>query len=463
MHYRKKSGFRLFRLFVIFFYGIVYYHLAEAKPLIKNKLTKDKKSLTSLNKYKSLKKFTQILHLVENKYIKNKDINQLVDFSIKGLLSQLDPHSQYFSKKEYKEFQIESRGKFAGVGIEVAYKESKFIILSVNENGPAYKAGLKSGDILFQLSGEVINNLSMEDLSKKIKGKIGSLIKIKILRGDKKKILEFSMRRKIIKIKNVKATRLSAGYEYIRIQSFSHNVTKEVKKILKRSLKENKKLKGLILDLRFNPGGLLYEAVQLSNLFLQKGVIVQIFGRDKKEKEILKAKELNTYSKVKIIVLINAYSASASEIVAAALKENKRALIMGETSFGKGSVQNFFPLENGGAVKLTIAQYYSPKGHSIQKKGVIPNIHIKEVSTKLLKKAVLKEGPLFNEASLLSALKNQKDLTKKTSKTDSIQFDFFKMSKCNKTKYKKSCKLLSQDFSVLQAFNYLKILQTASQ
>lgn len=460
MHCRKQGGLKFFKLFLIIFCGAIYCHLAQAKPVIKSKLIKtSKKPVVFEDKYKPLKKFAQILHLVENKYVKNENVNQLVNFSIKGLLSQLDPHSQYFSEEEYKEFQVENRGKFAGVGIEVAYKKSQFIILSVMEGSPADRAGLKSGDILFHLSGRAISDLSMADLSKKIRGKIGSVIKIKILRGSNKKVLEFSMRRKIIKIKNIKTVSLDLGYEYIKIQSFSRNVAKEVSKILKRSLKKNKKLKGLILDLRFNPGGLLYEAVQLSDLFLNKGVIVQVIGRDKKKEEILKAKALNTYNKVKIIVLINAYSASASEIVAAALKENKRALIMGETSFGKGSVQNFFPLEGRGAVKLTVAQYYTPDGHSIQKKGVVPNIHIKEVDAKLLKKAVLKKKALFNEASLLSALKKQANLTKKAFKTDNVQFDFFKISECKKAKYKKSCELLSQDFSVSQAFNYLKVLE----
>ncbi len=473
MYYKKKAVLSFFKLLLAPLYSAaflavslsvfltVFCNTVIAKPdLIKaSKPDLIKASKPVKNKYKSLKKFAQILHLVENKYVKNKDINQLVDFSIKGLLSQLDPHSQYFSKKEYKEFQIENSGKFAGVGIEVAYKKLQFIILSVMDGSPAQKAGLKAGDILFQLSGESVDNLSIEDLSKKIRGKIGSSVKIKILRGEKKTVLEFSIRRKIIKIKNVQAISLDKGYEYIKIQSFSRNVSQKVNKILKKSLKKNKKLKGLILDLRFNPGGLLYEAVQLSDLFLKKGIIVQIIGRDKKNKEILKAKELNTYNDVKVIVLINPYSASASEIVAAALKENKRALVMGETSFGKGSVQNFFQLEKGAAVKLTIAHYYTPDGHSIQKKGVVPNIYIKDVDTKLLKKAVIKQKALFNEASLLSALKNQKNLTTKDLKKNNIEFNFFKISKCKKTKYKKACKLLNKDFSVSQALNYLKILE----
>ncbi|MBE8162891.1 MAG: S41 family peptidase [Bdellovibrionaceae bacterium] len=467
MRYKKQAGVAFVKLFLIMACGMAYYHLAQARPVAQKPvaqakpLKSEKKPVIFENKYKPLKKFAQILHLVEGKYVKKEDVNQLVNFSIKGLLSRLDPHSQYFSKQEYKEFQVESRGNFAGVGIEVAYKNSQFIILSVIKGGPAYKAGLKPGDILFQLSARGIDSLSMEELSSKIRGKIGSSVKIKILRGEQKEVLEFSMRRKIIKIKNVTTVKLGLGYEYIKIKSFSRGVAKEVNKILKRSLKKNKKLKGLILDLRFNPGGLLYEATQLSDLFLSKGVIVEILGRNKKEKEVTKATPLNTYKKVKIIVLINAYSASASEIVAAALKENKRALIMGETSFGKGSVQNFFPLEEGGAVKLTIAHYYTPNGHSIQKKGVVPNIHIKEVDTKLLKKAVLTKTALFNEASFLSSLKQQVDLVKKTSTVkNDVQFDFFQLSKCKKTKYKKSCKLLSEDFSISQAFNYLKVLDS---
>lgn len=461
----KTSGFKILHLFLFLTLIVLPFSLFGATPLAKNQNLKTGKVLVKIDKtkYKSLQKFAQILHLVEREYIKNKNINELVQFSIKGLLSRLDPHSQHFSAQEYKDFKLENNGNFAGIGVELAYKKSHFIVLSVAEGNPAKKIGVKAGDILFQINGRSVSDFSMSDLSKNIRGKVGSLLNISILRGKDKKVFKFSIRRKIIKIHNIKAITLSEGYKYIQVRSFARGIAKEVRKILKKSYTKNKKLKGLILDLRFNPGGLLYEAVQLSDLFLNKGIIVQVLGRDKKAKEVLKAQELNTYSKVKLIVLINAYSASASEIVAAALQDNKRALIMGQTSFGKGSVQGFFPLEGGGAVKLTIAQYYTPSGESIQTRGVIPNIHIRPVDEKLLKKAVLTNKPLFSEASLVSALKKQNNLGKQSSKDPSIEFNFFSLSKCKMKKYKKykkACKLLNKDFSVLQAFNYLKVLDS---
>ncbi len=334
----------------------------------------------SSQRYDFLRLYAKVFNLVEGSYVEDVNEKKMVINSIRGLLGGLDPYSAYLEKEDFKDFQSETLGRFGGLGIEVILESGLLQIISPIEDSPAEKAGIKPGDRIISIDGDIVRGLDIVESSKRLRGKIGTSIKLTIKRDGVGKLLNFTIKRGKITIRSVKTKTLDAenGIHYIRITSFLEKTTKDFKKFITKLEKKKLPLKGLIIDLRGNPGGLLKQAVEMADLFVDSGDIVSTIGRNKDQKNVLHASKKGTLSKdIKLSILIDEGSASASEILTAALKDHNRAKIMGQKSYGKGSVQSVIPLENGDGVKLTIAKYYSPKGSIIDKKGIKPEIVLK--------------------------------------------------------------------------------------
>jgi len=323
--------------------------------------------------YQALREFSQVLTLIEEHYVEPKSEQELIKGAIKGMLSSLDPHSSYLDAQELKTMQEDFSGKFSGIGIQIGIKDKQLTVIAPIEDTPAYKAGLKAGDVILAIDGNSTQGMSLMDAVKKIRGPKGEPVTLLILHKNASKPVKITIIRDTIPLHSVKVLQLEPGYVYLRITDFKSTTSDE---ILKQIKKYRKNLKGLILDLRNNPGGLLSQAVAVSDLFLEKGLIVYTKGRDPNSKMEYKAKKQSTDILCPMVVLVNAGSASASEIVAGALKDHHRAVLVGEKTFGKGSVQTIIPLPDGSAIRLTIALYYTPSGHSIQAHGITPDLQI---------------------------------------------------------------------------------------
>lgn len=330
--------------------------------------------------YEELGIFTDVLAIVKKDYVTKVDAKKVVEGAIKGMLSTLDPHSGYLDPDFYKDLQVKTKGEFGGLGIEITVKDGLLYVVSPMDDSPAKKAGIRSGDVIVKIDGEFAKNLSLVDAVKKLRGPKGTEVVLTISREGVRQLMDIKVRREIVTVDSVKSRYFGDGYGYVRLTQFMEKTTEDLKKALEEFKEEykHKKLKGLILDLRNNPGGLLTQAVSVADLFLDEGVIVYTDGRIKTQKQKFYATKKDTEPDYPVVVLINGGSASASEIVAAALKDYARALILGTKSFGKGSVQTITPLSNGGAVTLTTALYYTKSGNSIQAKGVEPDIEIKD-------------------------------------------------------------------------------------
>ena len=411
----------------------------------------DSSFASAKDRYLNLQLFAKIMNLVQKYYVDDVDTKKLIYGGIKGMLQELDPHTNFLPPDIYKEFEDETSGRFGGLGIEITVQEGILTIISPIEDTPAWEAGLQSGDKIVSIDGNSTKGLSLAESAQMMRGDNGSKIILGIVRDGFKKKKDFSIKRATIKIKSVKYTDLGEGYGYIRLTSFIENSSDEIKKVLKKITKNKKKIKGLVIDLRRNPGGLLDQAIKISDFFLDKGVIVSTIGRDRENKKVVEAKAEGSMTDFPIVVLINEYSASASEIVAGALKDNKRALVMGKRSFGKGSVQSVVKMGDGSGLKMTVARYYTPSGVSIQAKGIDPDVVIDEVDTEAYKKAVIKRR-VMREADIDGHLAND---TKKKKKDSSSMFSWWK-KKPNKKKKVNSKENLLSDFQVLQAYNYLK-------
>ncbi len=330
--------------------------------------------------YEELKIFTDVLAIVKKDYVHKIEAKKVVEGAIKGMLATLDPHSGYLDPDFYKDLQVKTTGEFGGLGIEITVKDGLLYVMSPMDDSPAKKAGIRSGDVIIKIDGEFTKNLSLTDAVKKLRGPKGSTVVLTISRDGVNHLVNIKIKREIITVDSVKSRYLGDGFGYIRLTQFMEKTTEDLKKALDEFYGEYKhrKLKGLILDLRNNPGGLLDQAVKVADLFLDDGIIVYTDGRVKNQKQKYYATKDTTEPEYPVVVLINGGSASASEIVAAALKDYGRALILGTKSFGKGSVQTITPLSNGGAITLTTALYYTKSGNSIQAKGVEPDIEIKD-------------------------------------------------------------------------------------
>ena len=329
--------------------------------------------------YKKIDLFGEVLEKINDEYVDEIDQSQSMDAAINGLLQSLDPYSAYMTPESFESMQTETSGEFGGLGIEVGMEAGVVKVISPIDNTPASKAGLKAGDYIVKINDTQVQGKSLTEAVELMRGPVGSSIEITVRRRGEKKALIFNITREIIEVQSVKFELLENNIGYIRLTSFNENSSSQVKEKIKK-LNNNKKLKGYILDLRNNPGGLLSQAIKISDFFLDNGEIVSTKSRQPSENRKWFAKKGDLTDGKTVLVLINYGSASAAEIVAGALKDHKRAIIVGENSYGKGSVQSIIPLKNKGAIRLTIAKYYLPSGKSISEVGVTPDIEVAEGS-----------------------------------------------------------------------------------
>ncbi len=328
--------------------------------------------------YQQLNLFGDVLERVRRDYVEPVEEKTLIENAINGMLTALDPHSSYMNPKTYKDMQVQTKGEFGGLGIEVTMENGLVKVVSPIDDTPAAKAGLQAGDLIFALDGEPVQGLTLQEAVEKMRGKVGTPIKISVRRAGKDPF-DVSLTREIIKVRSVRS-RLEAGdIGYIRVTSFTEQTTPGVLDAIEKLKKEaGGKLKGFILDLRNNPGGLLDQAIALSDAFLDKGEIVSVKARKNEDVQRWNAKAGDVANGLPIVVLMNGGSASASEIVAGALQDHKRAIVLGTRSFGKGSVQTIMQVAGGGALRLTTALYFTPSGRSIQKEGIKPDIEVEQ-------------------------------------------------------------------------------------
>ncbi|MBX3020708.1 MAG: S41 family peptidase [Bdellovibrionales bacterium] len=428
-------------------------------------------------RYQELQLFAKVLNLVQQYYVEEVDTKKLIYGGIKGMLRELDPHTNFLPPDIYKEFETETSGEFGGIGIEITVQSGILTVISPIEDTPAWKAGIKAGDKIVDIDGESTKGFSLVEAAQRMKGKKGQKIRMGIFREGFDKPKEFVIERGTVKIKSVKYLDLEEGYAYVRVTSFIENSAPDLEKVLKAHDKKYKGTKGVIIDLRRNPGGLLDQAVQISDLFLEKGTIVSTMGRNQKEKEVVYAKKAGTLPNFPLIVLIDEYSASASEILAGALQDNKRALIMGHRSFGKGSVQSVVKLGDGSGLKLTVGRYYTPSGRSIQAYGIVPDIELEDLAADVLDQARVKRdihrekdmrGHLIGDtdddansgpaAATDKAKANNKKAVadKKKDEPKKIQYWWTETEGKPEKDLTAKDKLLKDDFQVQQAYNYLK-------
>ena len=329
------------------------------------------------NIYKKIDLFGEVLEKINKEYVDEVNQSESMDSAINGLLQSLDPYSAYMSPEIFNEMQTETSGEFGGLGIEVGMESGVVKVISPIDDTPASKAGIKAGDYIVKINNTQVQGKSLSEAVDLMRGPVGSGIELTIRRRGEKKALIFNVIREVIQIKSVKADLLEKNIGYIRLTSFNENSGKQIEREINK-LEKNDSVKSYILDLRNNPGGLLSQAIKISDFFLENGEIVSTKSRKASENRKWFAKKGDLTNGKKLIVLINYGSASASEIVAGALKDHKRAILLGENSYGKGSVQSIIPLKNKGAIRLTVAKYYLPSGKSISKVGVSPDIEIGE-------------------------------------------------------------------------------------
>jgi carboxyl-terminal processing protease len=370
-----------------------------------------------------LRTFTEVFSKIKSDYVESVEDKKLVETAIQGMLNGLDPHSTYLDVEGFKEIRIGTEGKFGGLGIEVTMENGFVKVVSPIEDTPAARAGLKAGDLIIRLDEKAVKGMSLNDAVRVMRGKPGTDIDLSVVREGSARPLKFTLTRAIIKIKSVKSRLLEPGYGYLRVTQFQANSAKSVATAIDSLVKENKgKLKGVVLDLRNNPGGVLNAAVSISDAFLSEGLIVYTDGRVPDSKLKFNATPSDLLNGAPMVVLVNGGSASASEIVAGALQDHKRAIIMGTKTFGKGSVQTIIPMSSGSALKLTTARYYTPSGRSIQASGIEPDIVTEEakvtknnIGANRLKEADL-SGHLENDKESATEEKERSAETSKTKK-----------------------------------------------
>ena len=352
--------------------------------------------------YKQLNLFGEAFEKIKNNYVEEVDVKELIEAAIEGMLSSLDPHSTYLNSDELNELKIQTKGEFGGLGIEVTIEEGFVKVIAPIDDTPASKAGIVSGDLITHIDGDSILGMSLSDAVSLMRGKVGSKIKLTI-RRNRTETINIQIIRDIIELKSVKF-RLENGVGYIRLSSFNQKVDEEIKDAIKKIEKQaSSKILGYVLDLRNNPGGLLDQAVNVTDIFLPQGEIVSTRGRKKNDGSRFNAAKKDMISGLPLVVLINQGSASASEIVAGALQDHKRAIIMGTKSFGKGSVQTILPSGDNVAIKLTTARYYTPSGKSIQQTGIDPDILVEQSEIK----SIEDNSQARKESDLRKAIKNE--------------------------------------------------------
>lgn len=326
--------------------------------------------------YKNIEVFTEVLRQIEKNYVEPQDSQKMIYGAIKGMVQSLDPHSSFMTKEEHQDLLIETKGSFSGVGIEISVRDNVLTVVSPIEGTPAHAAGIQAGDKIVKIDDKPASDMTLSDAVKHIRGKKGTKVKLTIIREAVDKPLEFMITRDVIPLKSVRHYLLTPDIGYVRISTFQSKTSKDLNAAMEK-LETGRNLKGLILDLRNNPGGLLSQAIEVSDIFLDSGLIVSTKGRNASQNMEVSAHKNKVERNYPIIVMVNGGSASASEIVAGALQDNKRALTLGTRTFGKGSVQTILPLSDGSGLRLTTAKYYTPSGRSIQLSGIKPDIEVK--------------------------------------------------------------------------------------
>jgi carboxyl-terminal processing protease len=353
-----------------------------------------KVSALSNTTFEDLKLFSDVIHIIQKDYVEETKSRDLIYGAIKGMLETLDPHSAFMPPSMFKEMQEETKGRFEGLGIEITLKEGVLTVVSPIEDTPAFKAGIFAGDQILKIDGESTKNFTLMDSVKRLRGPRGSKVTITIMREGFTKPKDFTLVRDVIPIRSVRHELLEKQYGYIRISQFQDKTDSDFGKAMKALEEESKgTLKGLVLDLRNNPGGLLDQAVKISDRFIDSGVIVSIDGRREEVKQKWPAHPEGTVTRYPLVVLVNGGSASGAEIVAGAIQDHGRGILVGTQTFGKGSVQTIIPLKDGSGLRLTTARYYTPNGRSIQAKGIVPDIIVKPSRTEEEKEAVLPKLP----------------------------------------------------------------------
>jgi len=345
--------------------------------IILNVSNKSQAANTDDELYLKIDLFSEVLKKIENDYVDEVNKSEMMDSAINGVLQSLDPYSAYMSPKIFEEMQTETSGEFGGLGIEVSMEAGVVKVITPIDNTPAARAGIKAGDYIVRINGEQVQGKTLIQAVNLMRGKIGTDIEITVRRKGLKKAKIFKIKREIIQIQSVMSKTIENKIGYLRLRAFNENSSKQLKKEIQK-ISKNKNILGYIFDLRNNPGGLLTQAIEISDFFLDDGEIVSTKGRKNRENRKFFAKKGDKIKGKPLIVLINNGSASASEIVAGALQDHKRAILLGESTYGKGSVQSIIPLKNNGAIRLTISKYYLPSGKSISAVGVLPDIKIEE-------------------------------------------------------------------------------------
>lgn len=433
----------------------------------------DRESKAATN-YEYLDLFTKVLHFVQSNYVEEVDTKKLIEGAIKGMLATLDPHTVYLPADQFKEMQVDTSGKFGGLGIEISITDGYLTVVTPIEDTPAFYAGVEPGDRIYSIEDKVkkikkdTKGMTLQEAVNLMRGEKGSKVTIQVARKGVEKLVPIDIKRDIIKVVSVKSGLVEPNYGWLRITNFQSNTTRDLRRRLEQIIKENgKPLEGVVLDLRSNPGGLLEEAVSVAGLFLDKVPVVSTIGRNKTKKEIEYSRGDHPYKDFKLVVLVNEASASASEIVAGALQDHKRGIIVGKQTFGKGSVQTVIDLENRSGLKLTVARYYTPNGRSIQSKGITPDIEVDRLDLSLLDKS--KKGKALREADLEGHLFGENESKDKKEDGD----DDGKVSKGDKedpSKDKRPIKerdgkklrvddpkeLVKTDYQLQQAVSYLK-------
>lgn len=397
---------------------------------------------TADDTYKNLEIFTEVLRRIQDNYVEERDSKDLIYGAIKGMVRSLDPHSAFMTKEEHDELMLETKGSFTGIGIEITIKDNVLTVVSPIEGTPADKAGMKAGDKIVKVDGKSTKDMTIMEAVKAIRGPKGSTVVLTVIREGLDKPLEFSIVRDVIPLKSVRSQILTPSIAYVRISNFQGNTGKELEETLER-LEKKGELKGLILDLRNNPGGLLSQSIQVADLFLDSGLIVSTRGREHSRDITASARKNATRRAYPMVVLVNGGTASAAEIVAGALKDNKRAVILGSRTFGKGSVQTILPLSDGSGLRLTTALYYTPSGTCIQSSGIEPDIQVAFVPPP--KKEEKEQKPRFIREEDLEG--HLKEAVSKGAEED---------GKAKPAMDEKAREMLEKDNQLREAFNLLK-------
>jgi len=365
----------------------------------------------SEDEYKYMRMFADVLRIIKENYVEQVSMKDLIYGALNGMTKSLDPFSSFFTPKQYEGFRQETEGEFGGVGIEIGMEKGRPVVISPIEGTPAFRAGIKPGDVILEINGEDTSNMSLIDVVQRIRGKVGTKVQLTIYRKGMEKPMKIELERALIRIESVRWTTLG-DVGYIKLSQFNENVSVQVERALKELT--SKRVKGIILDLRNDPGGLLSEAINVADLFLPEGkLVVYTRSRNGETQKYFARRKPAVPDELPLIVLINKGSASASEIVAGALQDYKRAIILGEKSFGKASVQNIIPLEDGSALKLTVAYYYTPLGRLIHNKGIVPDVQVAmdEKQEEALQEAI-RQKKLEGESGLILLPEKDPQLSK---------------------------------------------------